>query len=68
MRKTLVIALGAAGVAAFALLASGRSSSIALEGAIAKPATEASATFHNLELFGKVFDLCLSSSLAASKC
>jgi carboxyl-terminal processing protease len=57
MRKTFLIALGAAGGAAFALLASGQSSLIALESALAKPETEASATFRNLELFGKVFDI-----------
>jgi carboxyl-terminal processing protease len=57
MRKTFLIALGAAGGAAFALLASGQSSLIALESALAKPVTEASATFRNLELFGKVFDI-----------
>jgi carboxyl-terminal processing protease len=57
MRKTFLIALGAAGGAAFALLASGQSSLIALESALAKSVIEASATFHNLELFGKVFDI-----------
>ena len=57
MRKTFLIALGVAAGAAFTLLASGQPSLIALESAVAKPATESSATFRNLELFGKIFDI-----------